>query len=518
MSENAATLLQNTLQLTKLGKFHDALNSVKTLLEQFPTLVEAWMLRAQIEQRMTRFDDARHSLLKAIEFPGQNSQQLFELAKICNQFELYFPLEKVLRRLQAIEPNNLNHVFHLSLCLAKTGQIAESVDLARRCETEQFAHPMLDINLGHGFKALGESVKASQYYQRFIKNQPSMSGTGFWSLADLKDYHFTQDDIQKMLFAMDSPLQADQKAMLAFALGRAHEQTQLFEQAFQFYAQANAILASKRAFNGPGFANWSASLIVQKDFQQASASPDEIPIFIVGMPRSGTTLTEQILASHSQVECTDELPFLERIAIQLSQGGRYPDAIATMSIQDQERFRQFYLEQAREYCGAHCDYFIDKNPTNFTHIGLIRTLFPEAKIVALVRDPIDNTMSVFKQHFAKGNDFSYSIDSIINYTESYYRLIDHWAKAAPLNLHVLHYNKLVNDSENEIRQLLSFCDLDFESQCLTFHKSKRAVLTPSVSQVRQPINNRSVQSGYQYADALQSHWDKLSKLKSMMPR
>ncbi|WP_220775054.1 sulfotransferase family protein, partial [Shewanella glacialipiscicola] len=218
----------------------------------------------------------------------------------------------------------------------------------------------------------------------------------------------------------------------------------------------------------------------------------KVPIFIVGMPRSGTTLVEQILACHSLIGATDELPYIERIALTLEQTGGYAKQLAHLSQEKINQYQQEYLQQSAQYFSTVPNYVIDKNPNNFLHIGLIKTLFPQAKIINVIRHTTDNALSVFKQYFSFGHDYSYSLENIKVYWENYLTLMEHWDSQFPQDIYHLSFEKLVIQPDDEIPKLLSYCGVDFETACLHFYQSTRPVLTPSASQVRQPMNTKAI--------------------------
>jgi len=278
--------------------------------------------------------------------------------------------------------------------------------------------------------------------------------------------------------------------------------------------EANLILAQHRPFMGEQYA-----LLVQalsKTARNLVAAPEKqgpTPIFVLGMPRSGSTLVEQILSSHSRVEATDELPYLERFGLELEQSGGYAKALTTLSTEQKQSYANQYFKQVAPYRQRDLDYFIDKNPSNFLHIGLIKNLFPEAKIINVIRDPLDNTMAVFKQYFSRGNEYSYSLAGIVFYWQGYLTLMKHWEQLYPGEVMHLDYEALVNHPEEKITEILEYCGLAVEPECFRFYESDRPVLTPSASQVRSPISNRSVGSGKKYEQYIKPVIPALAEIK-----
>ncbi len=410
------------------------------------------------------------------------------------KYELYFPLRDVLHRIVSMFPDDNDNRLQYAQTLVQTGAITEAIHQLRICESSMPDNATVALQLGHAYKALSETNHAAKAYHDYLKLAPQFAGTAFWSLADLKDYRFSENDIEALGTAsLDNDYQM---ALLSFARQRVAEQ-QGSEKAIPLLKEANVRFSKHRNFSRDGFTRLAND--VQAPVPTHSAeSLTHRPIFIVGMPRSGTTLTEQILAAHSDVATTDELPYIERIAIYLSNKGYYPANLEALPDGERDKCRQFYLQQAGQYplTGTCC--FIDKNPNNFIHIGLIHTLFPEAQIVCLSRPVIDNIASVYRQLFSKGNDYAYQPEDLLLYTDSFYRVMAYWKKALPEVVNMLDYEALVDNTEAVIRQLLTWCRLDFDPDCLRFYEMDTPVMTPSASQVRQPINTKSIGSGDRY--------------------
>ncbi len=309
---------------------------------------------------------------------------------------------------------------------------------------------------------MGRTAEAVECYQRLIDGEnDSQAAIGYWSLADLKDYRFDRDATDK-LEARLKTLQAKPgyRGLMLFALANALEHHSHYSEAYQALAEANDIVAMHRPFRGDYFGELVTSLI--KDARIHPKTPQKYgatPIFIVGMPRSGTTLLEQILASHSMVESTDELPFLERIALELDKNGGYAKGLANITAEEQETYAREYLARVEPYRKRNAPFFIDKNPNNFLHIGLIKALFPDARIINVVRDPLDNAMSVYKQYFYKGHEYSYSMKGIIYYWQGYLSLMLHWNRLYPGLVFCLGYEALVKKPEEVITAVLEYCRL-----------------------------------------------------------
>jgi hypothetical protein len=286
-----------------------------------------------------------------------------------------------------------------------------------------------------------------------------------------------------------------------FALGKAYEDRDDHARAWQYYRRGNEMQRTEVSYdpvqmetlNDRIVATFTAEFVAS---MQAAGDPDPGPIFILGLPRSGSTLLEQVLASHSAVEGTAELPYVGRLATSLGRHGvpsaRYPEVVRTV---DPDRFAVLgaeYLALARMHRRTAAPRFIDKMPNNFPNIGLIALMLPNARIVDARRHPLDACLSCYRQLFAKGQNFTYDLTEIGEYYLQYQRLMDHWSDVMPGRVLTVQYEEIVADFENQVRRLLDFCGLPWEDACLRFYESERPIRTPSSEQVRQPIYSRSV--------------------------
>ena len=423
---------------------------------------------------------------------------------------------KALDERVAAEPDNLGYRFELGLNCLKVGQVERAESLFQSCIDSGFDTPKLQLNLGHALKALGRSEEAVVCYKGLVDSSDDKhAAVAYWSLANMKDYRFTDEEIVFLRGRVQiTDAMPGYRGLMLFALAFAREQQGEFHQAYMAMCEANLIMAQHRPFMGEQYA-----LLVQalsKTTRNLLAPPEKqgpTPIFVIGMPRSGSTLVEQILASHSCVEATDELPYLERIGLELEESGGYAKALATLSTEQKQNYAKQYLKKVAPYRQHHLDYFIDKNPSNFLHIGLIKILFPDAKIINVIRDPLDNAMAVFKQYFNRGNEYSYSLAGIVFYWQGYLTLMKHWEQLYPGEVYHLDYELLVNQPEEKITEILEYCGLPVEPECFRFYESDRPVLTPSASQVRNPISNRSVGSGKKYEKFIKAVVPALAEIK-----
>jgi len=361
-------------------------------------------------------------------------------------------------------------------------------------------HSEIDLLKGQIFKVLGRRSESEGAFRTSLEHNP-YSGSAWAALADMKNYIFSKDDkatLDRIWAARD--LLPDQKSQAGFALAKAAEQDAGPKAAMAIYHRANAAF-SAASFSGKQFGQ--AIERIKQGFdvvalsQQAGPSKP-VPIFILGMPRSGSTLVEQILASHSVVTGTQELlclPSVKRSAHLLATqkyGGGYLDKIGAIETADLEKLGQDYLRLSAFYHQNETPYFIDKLPYNFEHIGLIHKILPQAIIIDTRRNPMDCGLSIYKQFFARGSEYSYNLAHIGAYYNGYLKLMDHWDSVLPGRVFRIQYETLIEDTEAVVRQLLDHTGLEFESDCLKFYENKRAVRTASSEQVRQPINRKGI--------------------------
>jgi tetratricopeptide (TPR) repeat protein len=365
------------------------------------------------------------------------------------------------------------------------------------CAGNQALMSELDLLRGHALKTLGQREDAITSYRASIQNKPQ-SGAPWWALADLKTYRFSSSEIERLeTLTQSGALSPEHQCQALFALAKAHEIRSGLHAAMPHYKRANAAYPSSR-FDPEKFKSAADNLIYffHKSALMKQAKPiptGPTPIFIIGLPRSGSTLLEQILASHSQIEGTMELPVLPNIKrkMHLTAASRFSkpflQSLDLFSEDDLAHFGQDYLDESAVFRSEKSPYFIDKLPHNFEHIGLIHKILPQAIILDIRRDPMDCGLSLFKQFFAYGVEFSYKLENIGTYYLTYLKIMSHWDRL--LSDRVLHiqYEALVKDLERQLRIILDHIGLAFEPGCLNFHASKRAVRTASSEQVRQPL-------------------------------
>jgi tetratricopeptide (TPR) repeat protein len=399
------------------------------------------------------------------------------------------------RHAAQIEPDNPYNWITVGLVATRLMRHEQALEAYERAARLQPGEVRLRTTLGHVHKTLGSRAQSEAAYKEALALDPGLA-EAWWSLADLKTYVFDDAEIaamERVLAEGERP--RSEVAQLHFAVGRAFEQRREYRQAFTHYARGNALRRLDAPFDVGRFearCKRICAFFDRRFFEEraASGAPSRAPIFIVGLPRSGSTLIEQILASHSQVEGTMELPNILIITRELDahapDRNGYPETLRDMPAAQLTALGSRYLAQTAPLRQGH-ERFTDKLPNNFSHIGLIHTILPQATLIDARRHPMDTCFSTFKQHFAIGQTFSYDLEDLGRYYRCYLSLMDHWDAVLPGKVLHFQYEELVRDPEPSVRRLLEHCRLPFEPACLAFHETRRSVRTASAEQVRQPL-------------------------------
>jgi tetratricopeptide (TPR) repeat protein len=489
-------------------------------LRQHPTDVAAIRMFAEVAARIGRYTEAEALLARCLELAPGFAEARAHYATVLNRQNRQLEALGQLERLLAADPNNPQCRNLKATILVAVGEYHQAIDLYALLVVQYPRQAKLWLNYGHVLKTAGRQDDAIRAYRKCLDLVPDLSEAWF-TLANLKTFRFTPDDVAAMRDALArAEGSADDRLHLNFALGKACEDAAEFEQSFLHYAQGNRLRRAQiqyRASDTTEVVERSQALYTREFFSarlgNGAAAPD--PIFIVGLPRAGSTLVDQILSSHSQVEGTMELYDMIDLARNLgastSNGapGRYPDAVATLGAEDLRALGERYLQQTRVQRKTNAPYFIDKMPNNFLHVGLIAAALPNAKIIDARRHPLGCGFSVFKQHFARGQHFSYDLTDIGQFYRDYVELMAHFDAVLPGRVHRVHYETLVENTEAEVRALLDYCGLPFEDSCLRFYENGRAVRTASSEQVRRPIFREGLEQWRHY-----EHW--LEPLKAAL--
>lgn len=438
-----------------------------------------------------------------------------KLAEFEKRGEL-FPAIEILEQMIEAEPDNRAYQLRLATNCIDTGQVDRAEPLLRACIDAGVDDVKMQLSLGHALKALGRTDEAAECYKvAAFDDDDSMASIGYWSLGNMRNFKFDDMLLTRLRDRVQfSEIGSPSRGLMLFALAAAWEQKQNHEAAFMAMSEANLIFAAGRPFRADLFGQLIMSLTTEiKAPSELPAIEGPTPIFILGMPRSGTTLVEQILASHSQVEATDELLFMNRIGLGLEEKGGYAKVVASMDETRQQSLAQEYLDKSSRYRKLGRPYFIDKAPTNFLHIGLIKALFPNAKIINVIRDPLDNAIGLYKMYFGEGAEYSFSMEGIIYHWQGYITLMKHWNALYPDQIMHLSYEELARDPDTKIKDVLEYCGLPVEEACFKFYESDRPVLTPSAGQVRSPISTKSIGSGQNYEKYIKTSIPALAEIK-----
>jgi tetratricopeptide (TPR) repeat protein len=462
---------------------------------------EAMRLLARIAISRDILDEAEVLLEAALQMDPDYIELRRDYACVLLDRHKYVESIHELDRLLALDPTNKDYRTLRATAAVGLGDHDEGIRgftevLAQTEPTSRAAADLL-LSIGHSHKTLGQRPEAISAYHRAIAIRPHF-GDAYWSLANLKTYRFSDADITQLRTAeADETLSALDRYHLCFALGKAFEDRGEYETSWHYYARGNAMKRAESKYR-PELLEQNTRLqkaVCTREFftQRADwgcAAPD--PIFILGLPRAGSTLLEQILASHSAVEGTQELANIPRYALQLQglnpdlDNPRYPQSLAELSREAVHAFGQKYIDDTRIY-RTEKPYFIDKMPNNFRHVGLIKLILPNAKIIDARREPMACCFGNLKQLFARGQEFCYSVEDIARYYRTYLDLMRHWDVALPGQVLRVQHEDVIEDLEGSVRRILDFLGLPFESACLEFHKNVRSVKTASSEQVRQPI-------------------------------
>ena len=460
--------------------------------------VAAIRMLAEVAARLGRDDEALELLTRCLELaPGFHPARK-NLAQVLNRGNRQPEALREIETLLAAEPAHPSYLNLKAVILGRIGDYAQAIGLYDQLLAAHPQHPQLWMSNGHALKTAGAQDRAIAAYRRAIELDPG-SGEAYWSLANLKTVRFDADDIAAMRAQLQrSDLGDEPRLHFDFALGKALEDAGDYATSFRHYLAGNALrrtLVPYSADDNAGRGRAARRVYTREFFAEREgwgcAAPD--PIFIVGMPRAGSTLVEQILSSHPAVEGTMELPEVISLARELRwradspQATSYHDVLAGIDAGEARELGERYLERTRIHRKRGAPLFIDKMPNNFAHIGLIRLALPNARIIDARRHPLACCLSGFKQHFARGQDFSYSLDDIGRYYRDYAELMAHLDQVLPGKVHRVIYEDMVADTESEVRRLLDYCGLPFDPACLRFFENPRAVRTASSEQVRRPI-------------------------------
>ena len=482
------------------GELSAAENILREYLLKDGKHVEAMRLLARIEHQSHALEEAERRLETVLKLAPNYRAARLDYVRVLLDQQKYLRAHDLVDAMLILDPGDRDL---LPLCAAACvglGRNQRAIELYGQLLATSPESFDLQVALGHSLQNVGRRKEAIESYRRAVAIRPSF-GDAYWSLANLKTYRFSHGEIAQMR-AQEANANPVDRYHLCFALGKAYEDSGEYAESWRFYERGNALKRAETSYRPE-----ATEMNTRKQIAVCTAeflgartgvgAPDADPIFILGLPRSGSTLVEQILASHSQVDGTQELPEIPRVVCSMerrsmesprSERGdpRYPAVLANLVPEDFRRLGERYIAETRAYRGDK-PFFIDKMPNNFRHIGLIHLMLPNAKIIDVRREPMACCVSNLKQLFASGQEFTYSVEDIARYYKSYLELMRHWDAVLPGRVLRVWYKDVVQDLESNVRRILKLCGLEFEPACVEFHKLERSVYTASSEQVRQPI-------------------------------
>lgn len=515
--KNLPPELKSVLSFIHEGKLKKADDLCRFYLQNTPHHIEGMKLLATICSELHVYDDAEFLLESCLEFEPDNLDTIIQYLNILIKRQKYGPALDRAKLMYEKFTNDINAQITYAVTLQQTDNQLEALDLYKEILKKNPANYQLLLSCGHLYKNFGEIENSIISYKKSYEIN-NFCGDAYWSLANLKTYNFDDSEIKKLEeMVLDEYINDEEKIYMHFALGKAYEDASEYEKSFNHYKQGNDLKLPYTKYQTEDIINECTN---QKevcsedlfDMKKGWGSSSNEPIFILGLPRVGSTLVEQILASHSMVDATHELPNIlatsHKLNLRRAQNNesRYPDILLSLSAPQLKLIGENYINDS-EVFRKDGVYFIDKMPNNFRHIGLIKLILPNAKIIDIRRNSMSACFSCYKQLFAEGQEFTYSLERLGNYYNNYIDLMNHWNKVLPNQILSVNYEDLVNNFENTVKEILDYCKLPFEEACIEFYNSKRSVKTPSAQQVRQPIYT----SGLDYWKNYDPYLDELKK-------
>ena len=515
--KNLPPELKSVLSFIHEGKLKKADNLCRFYLQNSPHHIDGMKLLATICTKLHVYDDAEFLLESCLEFEPNNLNSLIQYVDILIKRQKYGSALENAKKMYKQYPDAIDAQLTYAVTLQQTDNQDEALELYKKLLDKHPASYHVYLSIGHLYKNFGSIDKSIKSYKQSYKIN-NQCGEAYWSLANLKTYKFDDKEIRNLEdMVLNEYINNEEKIPMHFALGKAFEDEGDYKKSFNHYELGNNLKIPFTKFTSNDFKNECLNQIdvctsdlfeTKKDWGHLS---DE-PIFILGLPRVGSTLIEQILASHSKVDATHELPNILATSHKLNlrkaknKESRYPDILLSLSAPQLKMIGENYIKDS-EVFRKDGIYFIDKMPNNFRHIGLIKLILPNAKIIDIRRNSMSACFSCYKQLFAEGQEFTYSLERLGNYYNNYVDLMNHWNKVLPNQILSVNYEDLINNFEDTVKLILDYCKLPFEDACIEFYKSKRSVKTPSAQQVRQPIYT----SGLDYWKNYDPYLDELKK-------
>jgi len=507
-SDKSYSELYKGIRHVKAGRFKLAEESYKKVLKKDNNNIDALRLLGLLAFKNKNYSVAENLFIRAIKL-DQHFHLLWDnLAKVYRIQNKLEKSKKAFKNLIELDPYNLEALVALGTIYVKLADYDEGIRTYQKVLSLKDNNPRVFLSMGHALKTVGRRKECEDSYLKAIELYP-LCGEGYWSLANLKTYKFSEKQISLMENSLKDNIQEQEKIQMLFALGKAHESKGDYKKSFEFYEKGNWMQRKIVDYNAQENAN-NIDLIIdffeknKKNIDFNSGYEAKDPIFILGLPRAGSTLLEQILSSHSRIEGTQELHNIMTIGRRiksLDDSENYLNNLLNLNSESIKMYGKMFIDETM-WARNDKDLFIDKMPNNFPHIGLIKMILPNAKIIDARRNPMDGCFSCFKQYFAKGQHFTYDLDDIARYYKDYERLMGFWNNYFPKSIHTVLYENVINNPEDEVRKMLDYLELPFEESCMNFYKSARPVKTASSEQVRQPIYKSALNYWKNFEDDL----------------
>ena len=507
-SNKSYSELYKGIRHVKAGRNKLAEEAYKKVLKKDKNNVDALRLLGLLAFKQNNYPIAEKLFIRGIQLNPTFKLLWENLAKCFRLQNKFQHAQKAFENLLKLDPNNLEAMGALGTIHIRLSNFDEGIEIYKNLLKQNNKNPRVHLSLGHAHKTVGNRSESEQSYINAIKNFP-LCGEAYWSLANLKTYKFSDKQIKSMESALKENIHDLEKIQMLFALGKAHESNKNFDVSFKYYEEGNWLHRKTLDYNAQENSDSIDKTIEFFDensnklnFYGGNKTKD--PIFILGLPRAGSTLIEQILSSHSLIEGTQEhhnIMTIGRNIRSINNTDNYTDSLFELKNEDILKYGNKYINETM-WSRKEKNFFIDKMPNNFPYIGLIKMILPNAKIIDARRNPLDGCFSCFKQFFAKGQHFTYDLDDIARYYKDYERIMSFWNSIFQDSIYKIVYEDVIENPESEVKKLLNYLELDFEESCMDFYKSKRPVKTASSEQVRQPIYKSGVNYWKNYEDNL----------------
>tara|TARA_Y200000002_G_scaffold59065_1_gene44518 strand:+ start:4629 stop:6584 length:1956 start_codon:yes stop_codon:yes gene_type:complete len=497
-SNKSYSELYKGIRHVKAGRNKLAEEAYKKVLKKDNNNVDALRLLGLLAFKQNNYPIAEKLFIRGIQLNPTFKLLWENLAKCFRLQNKFQHAQKAFENLLKLDPNNLEAMGALGTIHIRLSNFDEGIVIYKNLLKQNNKNPRVHLSLGHAQKTVGNRSESEQSYINAIKNFP-LCGEAYWSLANLKTYKFSNKQIKSMESALKENIHDLEKIQMLFALGKAHESNKNYDLSFKYYEEGNWLQRKTLDYNAQVNSDLIDKTIeffnknINKlNFDVGNKTKD--PIFILGLPRAGSTLIEQILSSHSLIEGTQEhhnIMTIGRKIRTINNTDNYTDSLFDLKDEDILEYGNKYINETM-WSRKEKNFFIDKMPNNFPYIGLIKMILPNAKIIDARRNPLDGCFSCFKQFFAKGQHFTYDLDDIARYYKDYERIMLFWNTIFPDSIYKIVYEDVIENPKSEVKKLLDYLELDFEESCMDFYKSKRPVKTASSEQVRQPIYKSGV--------------------------